>query len=138
MVKNCIEEFKNQLNLSETTSSDYMAGACFSQMVVLAHNLANWFRRLLLWGELRKAEVAILLRKVFTMAAKLDRHAPRVMLSLMRAFPRQRAGKRVGGHKECGHGAGASSTSLMRARGRQRQCTKTSTRRRGSRWCGLG
>ena len=52
MVKNCIEEFKNQLNLSETTSSDYMAGACFSQMVVLAHNLANGPTRAIRWTKL--------------------------------------------------------------------------------------
>ena len=58
-------------------------------LVILAYDLTNWFRRLLLWGELRKAEVATLRRKVFTIAAKLVRHGRGVVLSLTRAFPRQ-------------------------------------------------
>ena len=40
-------------------------------------------------GELRKAEVATLCRKVFTIAGKLVRHGRRVVLSLTRALPRQ-------------------------------------------------
>jgi len=89
VIENRIEEVKNQFNLSKIPSSDYMANACYFQMVMVAYNLTNWFRRLLLWGELRKAEVAILRRKVFTIAGKLVRHGRGVVLSLTRAFPRQ-------------------------------------------------
>ena len=60
VVENRIEEVKNPFNLSKIPSSDYMANACCFQMVKLAYDLTNWFRRLLLWGELRKAEVATL------------------------------------------------------------------------------
>ena len=66
-----------------------MANACYFQTVMLAYNLTNWFRSLLLWEELRKAEVATLRRKVFTIAGKLIRHGRGVVLSLTRAFPRQ-------------------------------------------------
>ena len=50
MVEGRIEEVKNQWNLSRIPSSDYMANACYFQMVMLAYDLTNWFRRLLLWG----------------------------------------------------------------------------------------
>jgi len=89
VVENRIEEVKNQFNLSKIPSSDYVANACHFQMVMLAYDLTNWFRRLLLWGDLRKGEVAALRRKVFTIAAKLVRHGRRVVLSLTQAFPRQ-------------------------------------------------
>ena len=89
VVENRIEEVKNQFHLSKIPSSDYMANACYFQMVMLAYDLTNWFRRLLLWRDLRKAEVATLRRKVFTIAGKLVRHGRRVVLSLTRAFPRQ-------------------------------------------------
>ena len=95
VVENRIEEVKNQFHLSKIPSSDYMANACYFQMVMLAYDSTNWFRRLLLWGELRKAEVATLRRKVFTIAAKLVRHGRRVVLSLTRAFPRQGMFERV-------------------------------------------
>lgn len=89
VIENRIEEVKNQFNLSKIPSSDYMANACYFQMVMLASNLTNWFRRLLLWGELRKAEVATLRRKVFTIAGKLVRHGRGVVLSPTRTFPRR-------------------------------------------------
>ncbi len=55
VIENHIEEVKNQSNLSKIPYSDYMANACYFQMLMLAYNLTNWFWRLLLWGELRKA-----------------------------------------------------------------------------------
>ena len=41
VVENRIEEVKNQFNLSKIPSSDYMANACYFQMVMLAYDLTN-------------------------------------------------------------------------------------------------
>ncbi|MCG2770315.1 MAG: transposase [Anaerolineae bacterium] len=66
-----------------------MSKACLFQMVMPACELTNWFRRLVLWGELRKAEVATLRRKVLTITTKLVRRGRRLVLNLTRAFPMQ-------------------------------------------------
>lgn len=88
-VENRIEEVKNQLHLSRIPSGDFVANACYFQIVLLAYNLVNWFRRLVLSAELRRAEIETLRWKILTIAAKVVERSRQVVIALSQGFSRK-------------------------------------------------
>jgi hypothetical protein len=86
-MENFIKEGKNGFDFAAVSSSSEVVNANRFQMHVLAYNLFNWFRRLVLPKSMRSSMVDTIRLKLIKIAAKVVRSARRVIFKLCSSCP---------------------------------------------------
>lgn len=82
-----IRELKAAYALDKIPMHDFAGNEAFFQLVLLAYNLLNWFKRLCAPPSLQRATLQRLRRQLFLAPAQLVRPQGRPMLRLARAYP---------------------------------------------------
>jgi hypothetical protein len=68
-----IRELKDAYALGKIPTKDFLANEAFFQIVLLAHNLLNWFKRLCVLPHLERATLPRLRQRLFLVPAQLVR-----------------------------------------------------------------
>jgi hypothetical protein len=82
-----IRELKAAYALDKIPMHDFAGNEAFFQLVLLAYNLLNWFKRLCAPPTLQRATLQRLRRQLFLAPAQLVRPQGRPVLRLARAYP---------------------------------------------------
>lgn len=82
-----IRELKAAYALDKIPMHDFAANEAFFQIVLLAYNLLNWFKRLCAPPRLQQATLQRLRRQLFLVPAQLVRPQGRPVLRVARAYP---------------------------------------------------
>ena len=86
-MENFIKEGKNEFDFASVSSSSEIVNANRFQIHVLAYNLFNWFRRLVLPESIRNNMADTIRLKLIKIAAKVVRSARRVIFKLCSSCP---------------------------------------------------
>ena len=86
-MENFIKEGKSGFNFSSVSSRTKVVNANRLQVHVLAYNLFNWFRRLVLSANMRKQQVNTIRLKLLKVAAKVVNKARYIVLKLCSSCP---------------------------------------------------
>ena len=86
-MENFIKEGKNGFDFAAVSSSSKIVNANRFQLHVLAYNLFNWFRRLVLPESLRSSVADTIRLKLIKIAAKVVRSARRIIFKLCSSCP---------------------------------------------------
>ena len=89
-MENFIKEGKNGFDFASVSSSSKVVNANRLQLHVLAYNLFNWFRRLVLPKEMRRLRVDTIRTRLIRVAAKVVRSARYVYFKLCSSCPYKR------------------------------------------------
>ena len=87
MMENFIKESKLGFHMDAMSSSSMMVNANKLQISVLAYNLFNWFRRLVLPVTMRKLQIDTLRLKLIKIAARVVRSARYITFKLCSSCP---------------------------------------------------
>lgn len=87
MMENFIKESKNGFHMDAMSSSSMTVNANKLQISVLAYNLFNWFRRLVLPENMRKLRIDTLRLKLIKIAARVIRSARYITFKLCSSCP---------------------------------------------------
>ncbi len=87
MMENFIKESKLGFHMDAMSSSSMTTNANRLQISVLAYNLFNWFRRLVLPANMRKLRIDTLRLKLIKIAAKVTRSARYITFKLCSSCP---------------------------------------------------
>jgi hypothetical protein len=87
MAENFIKESKAGFHMDAMNSSSMVVNANKLQISVLAYNLFNWFRRLVLPESMRKLRVDTLRLKLIKVAARIVRSARYITFKLCSSCP---------------------------------------------------
>ncbi len=82
-----IRELKAAYALDKIPMHDFAGNEAFFQLVLLAYNLLNWFKRLCAPPSLQRATLQRLRRQLFLVPAQLVKPQGRPVLRLARAYP---------------------------------------------------
>ncbi|SHI66238.1 Transposase DDE domain group 1, partial [Geosporobacter subterraneus DSM 17957] len=85
--ENFIKECKNGFDFSSTSSRDKVVNANRLQLHVLAYNLFNLFRRLVLPVSMRKMQIDTIRLKLIKIASKIIRSARYITFKLCSSCP---------------------------------------------------
>jgi hypothetical protein len=85
-----IRELKYAYALGKIPTNDFQANEGFSQIVLLAYNLLNWFKRLCAPPHLRRATLQRLRQRLFVLPAQLVRPGGAPTLRLPAGYPAAR------------------------------------------------
>ena len=88
-MENFIKECKLGFNMDSMNSHSMTVNANRLQISMLAYNLFNWFRRLVLPAKLRKLQIDTIRLKLFKIAAKLIHSARYLKFKLCSSCPYQ-------------------------------------------------
>lgn len=88
-MENFIKECKLGFNMDSMNSHSMTVNANRLQISMLAYNLFNWFRRLVLPAKLRKLQIDTIRLKLFKIAAKLIHSARYFKFKLCSSYPYQ-------------------------------------------------
>ena len=86
-MENFIKEGKNGFDFAAVSSQSEIVNANRFQLHVLAYNLFNWFRRLVLPESLRSSVADTIRLKLIKIAAKVVRSARRILFKLCSSCP---------------------------------------------------
>ena len=86
-MKNDIKDCKNRFRMDKVNHKHLMTNVNRIQLVVLAYNLFNGFRRLTLAHEFSKMQIETLRTKLIKIAAKQVKHSRRIMFKLCSHHP---------------------------------------------------
>lgn len=90
MMENFIKECKNGFDFVSTSSRSKIVNANRMQLHVLAYNLFNYFRRLMLPKNMRKMQIDTIRLKLFKIASKIIRSARYIYFKLCSSCPYQK------------------------------------------------
>ena len=90
MMENFIKECKNGFDFVSTSSRSKIVNANRMQLHVLAYNLFNYFRRLMLPKNMRKMQIDTIRLKLFKIASKIIRSAIYIYFKLCSSCPYQK------------------------------------------------
>jgi hypothetical protein len=82
-----LRELKDSLPLGKIPTTRFTANAAHFELILLAYDLVNWFRRLCLSGPWKKARLHTLRREVFMLPARLLKTHHRNVLKLPAQYP---------------------------------------------------
>ncbi len=82
-----LRELKDSLPLGKIPTTRFTANATHFELILLAYDLVNWFRRLCLSGPWRNARLHTLRREVFMLPARLLKSQHRNLLKLPAQYP---------------------------------------------------
>lgn len=86
-MENFIKECKSGFNFNSTSSRDKMVNENRLQLHVLAYNLFNWFRRLVLPKSMNKMQIDTIRLKLFKIASKVVHSARYIIFKLCSSCP---------------------------------------------------
>lgn len=89
-MENFIKESKNGFDFASTSSSSKVVNANRLQFHVLAYNLFNWFKRLVLPSNMRKMQIDTIRIKLIKVASKVIRSARYLIYKLASSCPYQK------------------------------------------------
>lgn len=89
-MENFIKEGKDGFDFSSVSSKTKVVNANRLQMHVLAYNLFNWFRRLVLAAKMRKLRIDAVRLKLLKIAARVVRSARYTTFKLCSSCPYKR------------------------------------------------
>jgi hypothetical protein len=92
-VERIIRELKGGYHLGKIPTHHFLANETYFQLLLLAYNLVNWFKRLCLPAEFQSATLATLRNDIFLMPAQLLRAGNRPRLTMPTSGPREGAWK---------------------------------------------
>jgi DDE family transposase len=92
-VERIIRELKGGYHLGKIPTHHFLANETYFQLLLLAYNLVNWFKRLCLPAEFQSATLATLRNDIFLMPAQLLRAGNRPRLTMPTSGPRESAWK---------------------------------------------
>ena len=90
-MENDIKECKNGFRMDKVSHKNFMTNVNRIQLVVLAYNLINGFRRLTLPKDYQKMQIETLRSKVIKIAAKRVKQARRIIFKLCSHYPYKEA-----------------------------------------------
>ncbi len=82
-----IRELKDAYALGKIPAKDFLANEAFFQIVLLAYNLLNWFKRLCAPAHLQRATLQRLRQRLFVVPAQLVRPGGAATLRLAPSYP---------------------------------------------------
>ena len=85
-----IRELKESLPLGKVPTTRFLANAVHFELILLAYDLINWFRRLCLPGRWQTARLSTLRREVFMLPARLLNVGGRNVLRLPDGYPHRK------------------------------------------------
>lgn len=85
-----IRELKRSLPLGKVPTARFTANAAHFELILLAYDLMNWFRRLCLSGSWQHARLSTLRRELFMLPARLLRVQNRNVLRLPGSYPHRK------------------------------------------------
>jgi len=85
-----IKESKNGFDIASTSSHSKIVNANRLQFDVLAYNLFNWFRRLVLPASMRKMQIDTIRLKLMKIASRIVRSAKYMTFKLCNSCPYQK------------------------------------------------
>ena len=88
-MENFIKECKDDFGFACVSSQKKEVNANRLQVHVLAYNLVNWMRRLVLPGKMRKWRMETIRRNLIKVASRVTRHGRKVLYRLCSSFPFQ-------------------------------------------------
>lgn len=86
-MENFIKECKNDFGFSCVSSSKKEVNANRLQVHVLAYNLVNWMRRLILPKKMRKWRMGTIRRNLIKIASRVTKHSRKILYRLCSSFP---------------------------------------------------
>ena len=89
-MENFIKESKNGFNFASTSSHSKIVNANRLQLHVLAYDLFNWFRRLVLPKSMRKMQVNTIRLKLIKIASRVIHTARYIVFKLCSSCPYQK------------------------------------------------
>jgi len=92
-VERIIRELKGGYHLGKIPTHHFLANETYFQLLLLAYNLVNWFKRLCLPAEFQSATLATLRNDIFLMPAQLLRAGNRPRLTMPASGTRESAWK---------------------------------------------
>jgi len=82
-----IRELKDAYALGKIPTKDFLANEAFFQIVLLAYNLLNWFKRLCVPAHLQRATLQRLRQRLFLVPSQLVRPGGRPTLRIAPSYP---------------------------------------------------
>lgn len=89
-MENFIKESKNGFDFASTSSRRKIVNANRLQLHVLAYNLFNWFKRMVLPASMRKMQIDTIRLKLFKIASRVIRSARYITFKLCSSCPYQK------------------------------------------------